>query len=295
VIAGQVVRPIRRLEQVAKRVARGDLRARATPEGSREQRSLARSFNDMTDRISRLISAQRDFVADASHQLRTPLTGLRLRLEEARELSEEPAGTEVRAAIAEVDRLSHIVDELLALSAAGVYQDVAAAVNLDEVAASAAQRWQAKALATGRVFEHIRGAGQQLVRASAADLERVLDVLIENALQYSPAGTPVTLVTTSHTIEVRDRGPGIPPEEQELVFERFHRGQAGRTGPTGSGLGLAIARELMRKWGGEIELRGREGRGTVARLRLPQANGVAPEARETALPGVNPPGDRLRS
>jgi signal transduction histidine kinase len=295
VIAGQVTRPIRRLEQVAKRVAGGDLRARAIPEGSREQRSLARSFNDMTDRISRLISAQRDFVADASHQLRTPLTGLRLRLEEARELSQEPAHTEVEAALAEVDRLSGIVDELLALSAAGVYQDAAAAVNLDDVAASAAQRWQAKAVASGRVFEHLRGAGQQIVRASAADLERVLDVLIENALQYSPPGTPVTLVTTPHTVEVRDRGPGISEDERELVFERFHRGQAGRTGPHGSGLGLAIARELARKWGGELELSGREGGGTIAQLRLPQASGLLPEADEQALPGVNPPGDRLRS
>ena len=293
-IAAQVVRPIRRLEQVAKRVASGDLRARAAPEGSREQRSLARSFNDMTDRISGLLSSQRDFVADASHQLRTPLTGLRLRLEEARELSSEPADGQVDAAIAEVDRLSHIVDELLALSAAGVHHEAAGAVNLDEVAASAAQRWQAKAMATKRVFQHIHGAEEHLVHVSEQDLELVLDVLIENALQYSPPATPVTLATTPNTLEVRDRGFGIDEEERELVFERFHRGQAGRAGPQGSGLGLAIARELARKWGGEVDLLPREGGGTVARLTLPGARATPVELTDEPLPAVNRTEARLR-
>jgi two-component system, OmpR family, sensor kinase len=289
VIAGQVVRPIKRLEQVAKRVAGGDLLARATPEGSREQRSLARSFNDMTDRVSRLLSAQRDFVADASHQLRTPLTGLRLRLEQAQELTDETAETQVRAAIAEVDRLSAILDELLALSAADVYQDPATAVNLDEVAGSVVGRWRAEAATMGRLIEHRPGARGQIVHACAPDLERVLDVLVENAIRYSPAGAPIVVSTTPHTIEVLDRGPGVSEDERELVFERFHRGRAGRSGPPGSGLGLSIARELARRWGGEVSLAAREGGGTVARLSLPREPSALDAEAGASLPLVNPP------
>ncbi len=134
VIAAQVARPIARLEQVARRVAQGDLTARAEIEGSREQRSLARSFNEMTGRIERLLGAQRDFVADASHQLRTPLTGLRLRLEEARAL--EPGDevmAELDAAIVEVDRLAHTVDELLVLSRAGERRATGTQVELDDL------------------------------------------------------------------------------------------------------------------------------------------------------------------
>ena len=120
IIARQIAGPVQRLQRVARRVAGGDLEARAELEGSLEQRSLAGSFNEMTERISRLLDAQRQFVADASHQLRTPLTGLRLRLEEARaEVGAAAANRDLAAGIAEVDRLSATVDELLVLSRAG--------------------------------------------------------------------------------------------------------------------------------------------------------------------------------
>ena len=88
-----------------------------------------------------------------------------------------------------------------------------------------------------------------------ADAERALDVLIENALAYSPIGSTVELVSAPGRIEVRDRGLGLADEEREAVFERFHRGRAGLAGPPGSGLGLAIARELTRGWGGEVTTR----------------------------------------
>ena len=209
-LAGQIGRPLRRLEAVARRVAQGDLRARAAVEGSLEQRSLSTSFNDMTSRIARLLSAQKDFVADASHQLRTPLTGLRLRLEEARALSDRPdAIVELDAATAELDRLSHTVDELLVLSRGGERSAAATSVDVADLAAAAARRWQPQASERRLTLVHRRDRDAGVVWAARADLERALDALIENALRYSPPGGTVTIATAPRRIEVRDRGPGV--------------------------------------------------------------------------------------
>ena len=124
VVASQIARPIRRLDRAARQVATGDLDSTVAVEGSTEQRSLARAFNEMTQRVKRLLRGQQDFVADASHQLRTPLTGLRLRLEA---LAGALAATirtaaELESSLAEIDRLSLIVDELLILSRAGEHE-----------------------------------------------------------------------------------------------------------------------------------------------------------------------------
>ncbi len=289
VIAGQVSRPTRRLEEVARRVEKGDLTARAEVEGSSEQRSLAASFNEMTGRIDRLLAAQRDFVADASHQLRTPLTALRLRLEEARALERsEEVAAELDAAIVEVDRLAHTVGELLVLSGSGERRAAGCAVELDDLVAAAAERWRATAVERGidLVSRH-EGGGS--VWAARADAERALDVLVENALHYSPGGSAVELASARGRIEVRDRGPGLANNEHEAVFERFHRGRAGVAGPPGSGLGLAIARELARDWGGEVTLENREGGGTVATLAL-----AARADERAALPVLNPTPSSLR-
>ena len=268
-LAAQIGRPLRRLETVARRVAQGDLRARASVEGSREQRSLSSSFNDMTARIARLLDAQNDFVADASHQLRTPLTGLRLRLEEARALSDRPdAIVELDAAMAELDRLSHTVDQLLLLSRGGERSSAGTNVEVGDLAADARRRWQPQASEHGIALVHRREADPGAVWAARADLERALDALIENALRYSPAGQTVTIATARRRIEVRDRGPGVADDERELVFERLRRGRVGRSRAPGNGLGLSIARELAREWGGEVTLEDREGGGTVAILAL---------------------------
>jgi signal transduction histidine kinase len=268
-IAAQIGRPLGRLEEVARRFAHGDLRARAELEGSREQRSLAASFNEMTDRIVRLLGAQRDFVADASHQLRTPLTGLRLRLEEAKAIGSGPELSEIDAAIAEVDRLSHTVEELLLLSRAGERETAAASVDLEEIAASALDRWRSNATENGIGLEHQTSGSPGVAWAARPDIERALDALLENALRYSPAGTTVTIVSSLGRIEVQDRGPGLAADEHEIVFERFHRGRSGRAGPPGSGLGLSIARELTREWGGEVSLGDRPAGGAIATLTLP--------------------------
>jgi signal transduction histidine kinase len=269
-IAGQVARPVVRLEETARRVAEGDLGARAPVEGSAEQRTLARTFNDMTARVQRLVASQREFVADASHQLRTPLTGLRLRLEEVQaETSDPQVQEDVDAALAEVDRLSLMVTELLELSRAGERDVPGEPVPLGDAARCAADRWAGEAALRDQRVVASGDAGA--VHASRADLDRVLDALVENALHYSPAGTTVALVASPGAVTVRDRGPGLAEGEHEAVFERFHRGTAGRGGPGGTGLGLPIARELARRWGGDVTLADAPDGGALARITLPSA------------------------
>ena len=269
VIARQVALPLRRLEGTAKRLAGGDLSARAVVEGSSEQRSLSMSFNEMADRVQRLIGAQREFVADASHQLRTPLTALRLRLEEARaaETGSEVAA-ELDAGTAEVDRLAAMVDELLVLSRAEDRELKGERVDLPDAVVRSVERWHAAAEARGITLKPA-GEGAGTAWCARADLDRALDVLIENALHYSPAGGEVMVAGGDGRIEVRDRGPGLAPGESELVFERFHRGRAGQRGPAGSGLGLAIARTLAQAWHGEVSLGNRPGGGAIAVLEFP--------------------------
>ena len=268
VIAGQVARPIRRLDEAARRVAEGDLSARATVEGSAEQQRLARTFNDMTGRLERLLASQREFVADASHQLRTPLSGLRLRLEEAHAATDDTdAREEIDAGLRELDRLSAMVSELLVLSQAGEVDAPPERVDLEDAARRAEARWD--------------GADGGRVRSDGAaaegfcppgDLDRALDALIENAIHYGDGAVEVR--SRPGAVEVLDRGPGLSDEEIAAVFERFHRGAAGRAGPNGTGLGLPIARELARRWGGDVTLVNRDGGGARATLTVPPFPGA---------------------
>jgi signal transduction histidine kinase len=268
-VAGQIARPLRRLERVARQIAGGNLTARAAVEGSSEQRSLGESFNEMTDRIVRLLDSQRDFVADASHQLRTPLTGLRLRIDEARAVGvSDDAAHELDAAATEVDRFAQIIDELLVLSRAGERELPGERIELDDVAARALERWRRIADERDIALQHVPNVLDGAVWCARADVDRALDALIENALRYSPSGSTVTIAVQPSVISVLDAGPGLAEDESEFVFERFHRGRAGRAGGAGTGLGLAIARELAREWGGDVTLDNRLEGGAVATLRL---------------------------
>jgi signal transduction histidine kinase len=271
VLAGRVIGPVRRLQRAAARVGAGDLKTRAQVEGSTEQRALAREFNTMTQRLERLLRSQQEFVADASHQLRTPLAGLRLRIEEAQAETTEPAvREELDHALAEVDRLAQMVAELLELSRAGERELPGESVDLREAAGRAAARWSATAADRGQRVDLTTADGAALAWCAPADLDRALDALVENALHYSPVGTTVTLAANGDAIEVVDEGPGLGAGEEDAVFERFHRGGAGRAGPGGTGLGLAIARELVQRWGGEVTLTNRPaGDGAVARVAVP--------------------------
>ena len=243
VLAGGLAAPLRRLRAVAMRVARGDLTARAEVEGPLEQREVAEAFNDMTERLARMVQSQQEFVADASHQLRTPLAGLRLRIEEARAATGDPeAIADLDAALGEADRLAGIVGDLLEVSRAGSREARPRTLALADVAGRTRERWAAAAVQRGHSVTGTDDGAAVTGWCPPEDLERVLDALVENALRYSPEGSTVTIAAVEDTITVADEGPGLAPDEEEAVFGRFHRGSAGRGGPRGTGLGLAISR-----------------------------------------------------
>ena len=278
-IAEQVARPLRRLEAAAREVAAGDLDALAPVEGSSEQRSLARSFNDMTARVAGVLRSQQEFVADASHQLRTPLTAMRLRLEEAHAKAAPEVAVELDAGMREVDRLARTVDELLVLSGAGEPRPPGQEVSPLTAARRAVERWGPYADDRGLTLALTEGEDLCAVWCVASDLDRALDVLLENALNYAPAGSEVTLEADGPGLAVLDRGPGLEADEAELVFKRFGRGRAGLQGSRGSGLGLPIARELMRRWNGDATISNRPGGGARAHLTLPRFAGSLPGRR----------------
>jgi signal transduction histidine kinase len=258
-LATTLTRPVKRLERAAAELGGGNLEARAIPEGPAEVATLGLSFNHMADALSANIEAQREFVANASHQLRTPLTGLRLRLEAIREaggFAAEQAG----AAEREVDRLAALVDDLLELARASSVEATGSRVDLADVARRAVERWTQTAASEGKTVQLERD-GTAVVLADERDLGHALDNLIENAIRYSPSGTEI-VVTASRAngqlgrprLAVADNGPGIPDDDRDRVFDRFYRGSTGRRTGSGTGLGLAIVAELVHRWGGEISL-----------------------------------------
>jgi signal transduction histidine kinase len=270
-LAGSMARPVQKLGAAAGRLGRGDLGARVEPEGPREIESVGRSFNRMADALAANLAAQRDFVANASHQLRTPLTGIKLRLEAIRGAG-GPAADEAAKAEAELDRLSALVGDLLALARASSDETTGEVVDLSAAAGAAARRWEEPASSTGHELVLGDSAGGR-VWAARADVAHIFDNLIENAIRYTPPGTAVTIETgrtgSSSELVVSDTGPGIPPMDRDRIFERFYRGADGRSAGPGTGLGLAIVAELAERWDGRVELL--DGPGTRVRARFPEA------------------------
>ena len=272
VLAGFLTRPLDSLTVTARRIEAGELDARAPQRGSREQREVASAMNEMTARLQGVLEAQREFVANASHQLRTPLTGLRLRLEAAADLSRDGAvRDELAAAGDEVDRLAGLLGNLLVLAREGQDVPEPEAVDVERRVREAAKRWGPEAAAQGRELLIGGEAGMRLM-TSPADLDIALDNLIENALKYSPAGGTVTIEWGPRGergfVAVTDEGPGLAAGEHERMLERFARGEAGRT-RSGTGLGLAIVAALARRWSGSVELTNRSPSGLRAELTLP--------------------------
>jgi signal transduction histidine kinase len=284
VLATSLARPVRDLAAAAQRLGDGDLKARAPVRGPAEISGLARAFNSMADALGANLRAQRDFVANASHQLRTPLTGLRLRVEGIK-AEGGAAAEEATKAEAEIDRLSRVVDDLLTLARASSVDATAVRVGLDALAREAVERWRGPFAAEGKVIREGSIAAAH-VWASPRDLANILDNLIENALRYGPPGTEATVDVGARdgrsALVVSDTGPGIRAEDRARVFERFYRGSNGREAGVGTGLGLAIVAELAGRWDGQVRLL--DGPGTRIEATFPAHREILNRSLTDSLP-----------
>lgn len=279
-MAATITGPLSRLERSTETVAGGDLSARADEhDGPPEVRRLARSFNTMTAQVDQLLQQQRSFAGDASHQLRTPLTGLRLQLERAGELLDrdvEGARARIEAAGEETERLQRLVEGLLLLARSERSTMASVEVDVSSVVAERVDTWAP--LADERRIA-IRCAIEPAVRGRAIPqaLEQIVDNLLDNALAVVPDGSTIDVGVTGATAEdpgrcivtVADRGPGMTDDQLEHAFDRFWR--AADAPHEGSGLGLAIVDHLARAGGGSVALGRRDGGGLVATLCLPIA------------------------
>jgi signal transduction histidine kinase len=217
----------------------------------------------MADRVQATAQAQEAFVANASHQLRTPLTGMKLRLEGAiADERDDAVRAELVAAEAEVDRLSVLVTRLLAM-AAGNTQGNATRCDLSLVAREAVQRRRIDDI-------HVAGSHAEAV-VHVDDVAQIIDTLLDNAAAYAPG--PVEVSTGARNgdawIAVRDHGPGMPADVRAHATDRFYR--APGAPPGGSGLGLAIVRELAESDGGALTIEAADGGGTLVKISYPSA------------------------
>jgi signal transduction histidine kinase len=277
-LAGSLSRPLRNLAATARRVEAGDLDARAEVTGATENREVSAAFNDMAGRLGTVLAAQREFVANASHQLRTPLTVLRLRLESASVKAGPEAARELAAAELEVERLARLLTSLLTLAREGDKPASGRPVSLARAAERAHERWAATAEQDGRELE-LLGSEDATISASEEDLAILLDNLIENALNYSPTRVSIDWGRSGKEawLAVLDEGAGLAPGEETSLFDRFARGSAGGSKP-GTGLGLAIVDTLARRWRGSASLSNRIEGGTRAEVRFPAAATVKEES-----------------
>jgi len=264
-LAISITSPVRAVRDGADALAGGDLSQRVPDDaGPPELRSLAATFNRMAERLQRQVESQRAFTADASHQLRSPLTALRLRLETIDGAA--PGGTDqakVDAALHEVDRLNHLVDSLLVLARAGGAAPPTAEVDLARVLVERWEHWRPVADAKGVTLDLDFGPEDPdlVVRAVPGTLDTALDNLLDNAIGVTPAGGTVQLRGWRRNGEVSahvvDDGPGMTAEQRARAFDRFWR--APGSARSGSGLGLAIVADLMAANGGRAELAERPG------------------------------------
>jgi len=278
-LARWVLRPVRDLDRATVAIAAGRLDARAlTVTGPPELRRLAGSFNAMIDTVVRTLRRQRSFAADASHQLRNPLASLRLAVDNLTGYV-EPAGRDLHGdAVAEVEEMGHVVDNMLALTAVEGTTLARTRQPVTPILTDHARRWRQLAADGGMTLavEVSDGAADTLATYVPADsLASILDELVGNACRLSGGSTvTVTAVSTGSDVvlSVRDNGLGLSEDELARATDRYWRGRPHADAP-GTGLGLAICREVVDAWGGRLTLHGADPHGLEVRIMLPGATG----------------------
>ncbi|MCB5910539.1 HAMP domain-containing sensor histidine kinase [Streptomyces pinistramenti] len=271
-LTGWVLRPVRVLDAASHDIATGRMKSRvAATAGPPELRRLARSFNEMADHVEEVLEQQRAFVADASHQLRNPLSALLLRIELL--ALELPEGNEEIASVrTEGKRLARVLDDLLGLALA---EHTAADLQLTDVAALAAERVDSwRPLADDKEV-HLTYEGHSAVTgwADPVALSSALDAVVDNALKFTPPGGPVTVRVAPDgdgvRITVADGGPGLTEDELARIGDRFWR--SGRhQNVSGSGLGLSITRALLAAGGAGIDYAPHEPQGLRVTVTVPR-------------------------
>jgi len=260
-----ITSPLRRLQRNTEAFAAGDFAERADDrQGPTEIRSLARSFNSMTERISGLVEKQRSFAGDASHQLRTPLTALRLQLERAGTMIDvDPDGARDRleAASAEAERLQRVVEGLLMIARSDGGEQVLVRVDVSALVRERAEVWLP--LAEEHGIRLLTSVVDGLYATTAPNvLEQIIDNFVDNALGAATDGDTITITAIRQHdlvgVHVIDEGPGMRPEHLAYAFDRFWRGPDAPHG--GSGIGLAVVQHLAALSGGRAELHNRTDR-----------------------------------
>ena len=270
-LARRALRPVEQLTRAARHVAQTqELAGTIEVYRADEVGQLARSFNAMLEALQISRRQQRQLVSDAGHELRTPLTSIRANIEmlqragELDEVDRERIFVDVNA---EIRELSELVGELVELAGdAGVGDEPSRLLDLAELADDAADRARRR---TGRELT-TETVGDCTIQGRAAALERAIDNLVGNAAKFSPADTPIRIRAEGGRLEVHDRGPGIPPADRPLVFERFYRAAGARSAP-GSGLGLAIVKQIVESHGGRVFADSAPDGGASVGFELPEA------------------------
>jgi len=250
VLAGRLGRPVEELAEAAARLGAGDPRPLGRRYGVADLDQVADGLDTSARRLSSLLAADRELASDASHQLRTPLTALSMRLEEMIAAADDPEAVreEGSAALSQAERLADVVTQLLGPARATA--SAAALTGIDEIVRQQVTEWEPAFRRAGRKLVVIGERGLQ-ARVAPGGLAQVLATLVDNALMHG--GGTVTLQTSQNSrsvvIEVRDEGKGVPPELVSRIFERSVSGR-----PEGTGLGLALARTMAAADGGRVVL-----------------------------------------